>query len=115
MPDEPSASELARRLDERFADVREDVRGLEVRLDKKVTLERYGYEQQSRDESFRQLVERVRAIETAREAEKEKKRQDEQRLADRRASDRRLIFTALIAPVLLLVLSIYLSTKGGGT
>lgn len=126
MPDEPSASELARRLDERFTDVRDDVRELGNRLDKKVTLERYGYEQQTRDEGFRQLVERVRAIEADRAAEKaarekeqreeaEKKRVEQQRLADRRAADRRLIFTALIAPVLILLLTVYLSTRGAGS
>lgn len=127
MPDEPpTASELARRLDERFADVRDDVLQLGVRLDKKVTLERYGYEQQARDDQFRQLVERVRAIEAAREAEKaarekeqreeaEKKRLADQRIADRRAADRRLIFTALIAPVLILLLTVWLSTRGAGS
>lgn len=114
MPDEPSASELARRLDERFADVRDDVRGMEARLDKKVTLERYGYEQQSRDEAYRQLTERVRAIEVAREADADRRRREAQAAVERRAADRRLIFTALIAPVLLLLLGVYLTSKGAG-
>lgn len=125
MPDEPNAAELARRLDERFTDVREDLREMGDRLEKKVTLERYGYEQQGRDAAFRELIERVRAVETAREAEKtarekeqreeaERKQAADQRLADRRAADRRLIFAALIAPVLILLLTVYLSTRGAG-
>jgi CHASE3 domain sensor protein len=125
VPDEPTPRELARRLDERFTDVRDDIREMGDRLEKKVALERYGYEQQGRDEAFRQLIERVRAIETAREAEKaarekeqreetEKKRLADQRLAERRAADRRLIFTALIAPVLILLLTVWLSTRGAG-
>ena len=114
MPDEPTASELARRLDERFADVRDDVRGMEARLDKKVTLERYAYEQQARDEVHRQLTERVRAIEVARKDEADRRQLEAQAALERRAADRRLIFTALIAPVLLLLLGVYLSSKGAG-
>jgi CHASE3 domain sensor protein len=126
VPDEPTASELAYRLDERFANVREDLREMGVSLEKKVSAERYAYEQQGRDDTFRQLMERVRGIEAAREAEKtardkeqrdeaEKKRKEEQRIADRRAADRRLIFAALIAPVLILLLTVYLSAKGAGS
>ncbi|MFF3243367.1 hypothetical protein ACFYWY_06460 [Streptomyces sp. NPDC002870] len=37
---------------------------------------------------------------------------DREKEADRRANDRRLIFTALIAPVIMLAVTIYLASQG---
>ncbi|MFJ4637627.1 hypothetical protein ACIP69_18635 [Streptomyces hygroscopicus] len=115
MPDEPTLGEVVRRLEDVRQDLKEDFRELGNRLDSKVSMERYQLEQQARDEAQKLLLERVKGIEEARESEARIRREEAQRLADRRASDRRLIFTALIAPVLLLVLTVYLNARGAGT
>lgn len=104
MPDEPTLGEIARRFEDRLADVREDIQQLVQLLDKRVSTERYQLEQQARDKDHKDLVERVKGLE---EAGREKERQ--------RQADRRLIFSALIVPVLLVVLTVYLQAKGASS
>ncbi|MFF7576890.1 hypothetical protein ACFZBE_18170 [Streptomyces sp. NPDC008061] len=114
MPNEPTLGEVMRRLEDVRTDLKDDFRELGVRLDTKVSFERYQLEQAARDESLKLLAERVKGIEEAREQEARNRRDEAQRAADRRAADRRLIFTALIAPVLILVLTVYLNAQGAG-
>jgi hypothetical protein len=112
--DEPTLGEVVRRLDALHADLKEDVREVAARLDSKVSMERHLLEQQARDEAVRLLVDRVRGIEEAR-AEEHRERDRERAAADdRRRADRRLAFSALVAPVLLLLLQVYLSAQGAG-
>ncbi|MFD3777365.1 hypothetical protein [Streptomyces sp. NPDC058612] len=114
MPDDPTNGEVMRRLEDVRQDLKEDFRDLGTRLDSKVSMERYQLEQQARDGSTAVVLERVKAIEAAREQEAEQARQDAQKLADRRAADRRLAFTAIIAPVLMLLLTVYINARGAG-
>ena len=114
MADDPTLGEVMRRLEDVRQDLKEDFRELGLRLDSKVSMERYQLEQQARDAQAAVVLERVKAIEAAREQEAEKSRQDAQKLADRRAADRRLAFTAIIAPVLMLLLTVYLNARGAG-
>lgn len=103
MADDPTLGELARRLEDRVGDIREDIKQLGGLIDKRVSGERYLLEQQARDEGHRLVVERIKGLEdAAREKEKE------------RAADRRLILTALVVPVLLVLLTAYLAAKGAG-
>jgi hypothetical protein len=111
---EPSNGELARRLEAVHQDLKDDFREVVRRLDSKVSVERYQLEKEATADRERHLVERIRAIEEAREKEAQDRQVAEQRAADRRASDRRMIFTALIAPVLMLLLTLYLSSRGAG-
>ncbi|WP_405944766.1 hypothetical protein [Streptomyces sp. NBC_00932] len=104
MPDEPTLGEVMRRLEDVRTDLKEDIRETGLRLDSKVSLERYQLEQAARDESMRLLIERVKGIEETRK-EQEKGR----------AADRRLILTGLIVPVLLVLVQVYLSTKGAAS
>jgi cytochrome c-type biogenesis protein CcmH/NrfG len=115
MPDEVTLGEVMRRLDDVRLDLKEDIRQMRTIIDTKVSMERYQLEQLARDEMARQILAEVQAIKDARESEKERRRLDEQRAADRRAADRRLIFTAIIAPVLMLLLTLYLSARGAGS
>lgn len=80
--DRVSIGEIARRLDRGFADLKEDMRDLAKRLDGKVDL-RY----------YESLVERVAKIETERERD-----------AERRTTDRRAVFTSLVAPIVVSVI-----------
>lgn len=104
MPDEPTLGEVVRRLEAVHQDLKEDLRDVAGRLDSKVSLERYQYEQHGRDEAHKVLLERVKGLE---DAAKERDRQ--------RAADRRLILTALVVPLLLVLLQAYLATRGAGT
>lgn len=115
MPDEPTLGEVVRRLDAVHTDLKEDFRDVAGRLDGKVSMERYQLEQQAALDRERLATERIRAIEDARDREAREKQEAEQRAADRRAVDRRLIFSALIAPVLMLLLTLYLTSQGAGT
>lgn len=94
MADDPSNGELWRLI----TDVRAD---LSMRLDQLVRRDVYDAREAARDRDMDAMKRDIQEIEDARDRE-----------ADRRASDRRLIFTALIAPALMLMLTIYLATQG---
>lgn len=115
MPDEPTLGEVVRRLDAVHTDLKEDFRDVAGRLDKKVSVERFGLERDAQLERERLLGERIKAMEEARAREAREKQEAEAKAADRRAADRRLIFSALIAPVLMLLLTLYLTSQGAGT
>lgn len=87
-----------------FSDIKEDLREFGRRLDSKVSMERYDIEQRARDDAHKLLLERIKSMEDARQ-EQERKRQ----------ADRRLILTALVVPVLLVLLQAYLAAKGAGS
>ncbi|WP_255951536.1 hypothetical protein [Streptomyces odontomachi] len=104
MSDEPTLGELARRFEDRLADVREDIQNLGLRLDSRVSLERYQLEREAMGKEVATLTERVKGLEeTAREKER------------LRQADRRLIFSALIVPVLMVLLTVYLEAKGASS
>lgn len=103
MADEPTLGEVVRRLEAIHADLKEDLREYGARLDKKVSVERYDIERRGADEVHRQVVERIAGIE-----------QERRKAEDQRRADRRLAFTALIAPVLILLLQAYLASRGAG-
>jgi hypothetical protein len=113
--DDPSNGELARRLEAIHQDLKEDFRELAKRLDAKVSLERYELERRNRDEVHVQMMERITAIETARQKERQDADVVRQKAEDQRRSDRRLIFSALIVPVLIVLLQAYLAARGAGT
>lgn len=115
MADEVTLGEVMRRLDDVRLDLKEDIRQLRQMLDTKVSMERYQLEQLARDETLRQLVERIKSMEDARDREIQRRRDEEQKVAESRASDRRLVFSALIAPVIMLFLTLYLSARGAGS
>jgi division protein CdvB (Snf7/Vps24/ESCRT-III family) len=114
MADEITLGEVVRRLEAVRLDCKEDTRELRTDIDAKVSMERYQLEQQARDETVRAVLERIKTIEEARAQEARQQREDAQRIADRRAADRRLIFSALIAPIIMLFLTLYLSARGAG-
>jgi CHASE3 domain sensor protein len=101
VPDEPTLGEVVRRMEAGFTDIKEDLREFGRRLDSKVSMERYDAEQRARDEAHKLVMERVKGIEDAR-LDQEQKQQ----------ADRRLIFTALVIPLLLIFLQVYLSARG---
>jgi CHASE3 domain sensor protein len=113
--DDPSNGELARRLEAVHQDLKEDFRELAKRLDAKVSLERYELERRNRDEVHVQMMERIAAIETARQKERQDADVVRQKAEDQRRADRRLIFSALIVPVLIVLLQAYLAARGAGT
>ncbi|MFE3031605.1 hypothetical protein ACFXKY_08140 [Streptomyces canus] len=115
MPEGPSNAELAHRIEAMRIDLKEDFRELVSLLEKKVSTERYEIERRSRDDVHDQIIERIAAIEAAREKEKEDARQANQKVEDQRRADRRLIFSALVAPVLMLLLTLYLTSQGAGS
>lgn len=114
MPDEPTLGEIARRLEAVHADLKEDLREHGARLDKKVSLERYQLEQQAVTDAARMVAERVSTLEAAREEEALQRAAEQRAADDRRRADRRLLFTALVAPVLLLLVQAYVSARGAG-
>lgn len=115
MSDDPSNGELARRLQAFHDDIKEDFRELAKRLDAKVSVERYEIERRNRDDVHVQILNRISAIEEARTQEQRQAEADRRAAEEQRRSDRRLVFTALIAPVLLLLFQAYLATKGASS
>jgi type VI protein secretion system component VasF len=92
--DEPSNSELWRLI----TDVRAD---LSLRLDQLVRRDVYAARESARDRAQDALQRDIQEV-----------KDDQEKAEDRRAADRRLVFTALIAPVLMLLLTIYLASQG---
>lgn len=115
MADDPSNAELAHRIEAMRIDLKEDFRELVGLLEKKVSVERYEIERRNRDEVHVQMMERIQAIETARDKERQEMAAARQRVEDQRRADRRLIFSALIVPVLIVLLQAYLAAKGAGS
>ncbi|MFF8406882.1 hypothetical protein ACF06P_35305 [Streptomyces sp. NPDC015684] len=104
MPDEPTLGEVIRTM-----------QALNARLDRFSAPEVYAYQHE-------QVLAEIREIQAERAAEKraaqEKERREEEARAAaeaRRQQDRRLVFTALVAPVLLLFLQLYLTARGAGS
>lgn len=112
MPDEPTLGEVKRRVEAGFTDVKEDIQNLVAALDRRVSMERYQLEKESRDKEIKELLERTRGIEEARRKEAEQREQDRRAAAAQRAADRRLVLTGLIVPVLIVLLQVWLSTRG---
>lgn len=114
MPDDPSLGEVARRLEAIHQDLKEDLREYGARLDKKVSVERYELERRAADDVHRQVIERVAAIEAARQREQQEVETERRKREDERRADRRLVFSCLAAPILLLLLQAYLAARGAG-
>ena len=114
MPDEPTLGEVVRRLEAIHQDLKEDLREYGTRLDKKVSIERYELERRAADEVHRQVIERVAAIEAGRLQEKRDAEAEQRKRDDERRGDRRLVFSCLVAPILLLLLQAYLAARGAG-
>jgi len=103
--DEPSPWELQRTLAAIREDMREGFKGLNQRLDKHVSVDLFNAHleaDRSRHEEHEKDISEIRA---------ERKTDKQQR-----ASDRRMIwaalFTSIIAPLFLLLISSYLRSKG---
>lgn len=114
MADEPTLGEVVRRLEAIHVDLKEDLREYGARLDKKVSVERYELERRAADEVHRQVIERVAQIEAERAQEKREAEADRRKREDERRADRRLVFSCLAAPILLLLLQAYLAARGAG-
>ncbi|MEV0441794.1 hypothetical protein AB0I84_35170 [Streptomyces spectabilis] len=87
---------------------------ISARLDRFAAPDVYAYQHQQLVNEIAELraelaAEKAAAEEKARRAEEERKA-----LELRRQQDRRMVFTALIAPVLLLFLQLYLTARGAG-
>ncbi len=115
MADEPTLGEVARRLEAIHADLKEDLREYGARLEKKISVERYELERRTADDVHRQVIERVAAIEVERAQEKRDAEQERRKAEDQRRADKRLILTGLIVPVLIVLLQVYLSSRGAGS
>lgn len=115
MPEDPSNAELAHRIEAMRLDLKDDFRELGKRLDAKVSVERYELERRAADGVHRALIERVAAIEAERASEKRDTELERRKREDERRADKRLIFSALIVPVLIVLLQVYLSSRGAGS
>jgi hypothetical protein len=108
MPGEPSSGEVDRRLHDVRADLKDDVQDLGRRIDKLVSQEAY-------DIRHTALVARVAKLEEAAEARERQAEVDRRAAEAQRRSDRRLIFSALIVPVLIVLLQAYVAARGAGS
>ena len=105
MPDAPTPWELQRTLSAIREDMREGFKGLNQRLDRNVSVELFGAFQEAVQVKFTEVEKDVAEIKAARDSE-----------VKQRSSDRRLIlaavFTSVLAPLFLLLLNQYLTSKG---
>lgn len=98
MADEPTLGEVVRRFEDRFTDVRDDIKALGDRIDTKVSQEVYDLRHEA-------LGARVATLETLREKESEKL-----------VATRRWLIGAVIVPLIGILLPvILLLTRGAGS
>lgn len=100
MADELTIGELGRRLDSWFAEVKEDFRTLNSRLDGKVDAQVLTLQQQAQDERHKALAEQVATLRKARD-------DDAKRLQD----TRRWLVGVIVVPLLAVILPLLL-TRG---
>jgi|GEM_PF-5113563 len=104
MPEEPTTSELMRRLEDVRQDLKEDLQALAGRLDGKVDSDMLTLQQRAQDERVAALADRVRAMEDG-----------HQKALEQRASDRRMLFAALISPLIVVLVQLWLQARGAGS
>ena len=95
MSDEPTLGELARRFEDRLADVRDDIKQLGQRMDGKVSQDVYDLRHEA-------LSTRVGALETLREKD-----------AERVAATRRWLIGAVIVPLVGVLLPVIIMLMRG--
>jgi hypothetical protein len=98
VPDEPTLGEVVRRFEDRFTDVRDDIKQLGDRIDTKVSQEVYDLRHEA-------LASRVTTLETLREKD-----------AERIVATRRWLIGAVVVPLIGILLPvIILLTRGAGS
>lgn len=95
MPDDLSIGELGRQLERMHVDIKDDIRELRSSLDGKVSAEVFKLEQTAQDRATTAVETRVTKIEEARKEE-----------ARQRVSDRKLVLTALILPIVVVAVGL---------
>ncbi|MGP4114648.1 hypothetical protein ACTWP5_27530 [Streptomyces sp. 4N509B] len=112
MPDEPTLGEVMRRLEDVRQDLKDDLSQLATRLDGKVSLDIFELRMKAFERDITDAAARVAEIEGAREREREQQGELRRRAEEQRRADRRLAFSALVAPVLILLLTVYINAQG---
>lgn len=98
MSDEPTLGEVVRRFEDRFVDVRDDIKQLGDRIDTKVGQEVYDLRHEA-------LTQRVTTLETLREKD-----------AERIVATRRWLIGAVVVPLIGVLLPIIIMlTRGAGS
>lgn len=98
MSDEPTLGEVVRRFEDRFVDVRDDIKQLGDRIDTKVSQEVYDLRHEA-------LTQRVTTLETLREKD-----------AERIVATRRWLIGAVVVPLVGVLLPIIIMlTRGVGS
>jgi len=98
MPDEPTLGEVVRRFEDRFTDVRDDIKQLGVLIDSKVSQEVYDLRHEA-------LSARVGTLETLREKD-----------AERIVATRRWLIGAVVMPLVGILLPVVIMlTRGTGS
>ena len=98
MPDEPTPGEMVRRLEDRLADVRDDIQQLGRRLDEKVDQKVYDLRHEA-------VTARVATLETLREKD-----------AEKLVATRRWLIGAVVIPLVAILLPvIILLAQGAGS
>lgn len=114
MADETTLGEVARRLAAVHADLKEDLHQLGSRLDGKVSTDVFELRMKALERDIAAAAARVSDIETARDREREQRAEEKRRADEQRRADRRIAFSALVAPVLILLLTVYMNAQGAG-
>ena len=97
MSDEPTLGEVVRRFEDRFMDVRDDIKQLGDRIDTKVSQEVYDLRHEA-------LASRVTTLETLREKD-----------AERLVATRRWLIGAVIVPLVGVLLPVIIMLTRGAT
>lgn len=103
MADEPSLGELGRLIELMRSDIRDDMAGLNARLDRMVNLDVYAVEKASVAKDIAELTKAVEGLQAGRERD-----------AERVTQTRRWLVASVIIPLLGIVLPLVMVMKGAG-
>ncbi|MGY0065119.1 hypothetical protein ACWY4P_54025 (plasmid) [Streptomyces sp. LZ34] len=103
MADEPSNGELGRLIQALRGDIRDDMAGINARLDRMVSLDVYAVEKASVAKDIAELVKAVEGLQTMRERD-----------AERVTQTRRWMVASVIIPLVGIVLPMVMVMRGAG-
>ncbi|GHJ34232.1 hypothetical protein ACFV4E_22480 [Streptomyces hygroscopicus] len=103
MADEPSLGELGRLIELMRGDIRDDIAGLNARLDRVVSLDVYTVEKASVAKDIAELTKAVEGLQAQRERD-----------TDRVTQTRRWLVASVIIPLLGIVLPLVMVMRGAG-
>lgn len=112
MPDEPSLGELGRLIQALRGDVRDDMAGINSRLDRLVSADVYAAEKAAMETRINDIAKDLETANTKHTADVDKLHELRQKDADRVTQTRRWLIASVIVPLFGIIVPLLVALKG---